>query len=173
MNKSLIYTSTAFFYIYINSIFAIILYFLIGLKYEAFVLGAAIDILPVSLIALMGSLFFIIEMKQKSKYGVLGIPLCTLIATIPVILYKLFLLNELFFKPLLVLIAPCSVLFFLSVPIDQRNIVKYPVIITTLISIYIIISYCFFLDSSHMTNYSLICFPAIGICLLLVAKKLP
>ena len=136
-----------------------------------------------SVISLFGSILFLSEMKNKSNRWYLGVPLCIviLIAAITMFFdfyrYHYFLLNT-----SLTILAPCSVLFFLSVPADRRKMITIPALISSIISIYALFSYYYLLRgmlSPLQTSwnvvdlmsmlYWVIGMPIIGICFVVIA----
>jgi len=137
-----------------------------------------------SVISLFGSILFLSELKNKSNRWYLGVPLCIaiLIAVIAMFFdfYDMgghFLLNT-----SLTMLAPGSVLFFLSVPADRRKMMTIPVLISSIVSIYALFSYYYLLrgmlsplqtswnvvDGMSML-YWVIGMPIIGICFVVIS----
>ena len=182
---SLVYTATGFLFIYICLPFGILfalIYSLLGDGYEPGLRGFFTAIWITPIVSLVGSLLFVAEMKRESKHWFLGIPLCVVILTISIVLlpdlmYTMFLtpgsrpFSDI--KPileiLLVLLAPCTVLFLQSVPVNQRELVKLPTIVVVIMSACTLFSYCFGTTLNDITTFI---YPIIGICVLLVAIKI-
>lgn len=144
-----------------------------------------------SVVSLFGALLFISEMKSKSNRWYLGIPLCIVILIIsitnflPYISGKPFLsdplsITEMIWITSLTMLAPCSILFFLSFPEKLREINNIPLVLSVIISIFDILFFYFALHDfiirptlhaagALLAFYWSIGMPIIGICLVAVA----
>jgi hypothetical protein len=125
----------------------------------AYILFAVSPLL--SIISLFGSLLFVTEMKSKSNRWYLGIPLCIviLITIIAMILDFCHIGRHLLSDTSLTMLAPCSVVFFLSVPADRRKKVIIPVLISSIISGYALYSYYYLLRgmlAPHLTSWNVV-----------------
>lgn len=102
-------------------------------------------LLVLVLISLFGSLLFNLEMKKKSKYWFLGLPFSIAIFFYFIIYFLLLVialpLSDLLFKILLVTWAPLAILFFLSIPENQRRNVLIPVIICLIAGVIIVFQF--------------------------------
>lgn len=96
-------------------------------------------------ISLFGSLLFNLEMKKKSKYWFLGLPFSITILFYFILYFLLLVialpLPDLLFKILLVTWAPLAILFFLSIPENQRRNVLIPVIICMIAGVIIVFQF--------------------------------
>ena len=143
-----------------------------------------------SSISLFGSLLFLLELKTRLKRWFLGIPLCILFLIVLIAsflgytmaIYTLSSLVEMVLYTSYLLLAPCSVLFFLSFPEDFRKISTTPVRISLLISIYstLILPWAFrdFISAGHLEAvigavvlYCIIGMPIIGMCVVAIAIR--
>ena len=134
-----------------------------------------------SVISLFGSILFLLEMKNRSNRWYLGVPLCIAIL-IAVITMFFFYMYHFLLSTSLAILAPCSVLFFFSVPADRRKMMTIPVLISRIISIYALFSYYYLLmgtlsplqTSWNVVDgmsvlYWVIGMPIIGICFMVIA----
>lgn len=153
----------------------------------------AVPQLLLSVVSLFGSLLFVLEMKSKSNRWYLGIPLCIVILIIVITNFlsfshgKPFLsdpisITETIWITSLTMLAPCSILFFLSFSENLREINNIPIVLSAVISIFDILFFYFALRdiiSPHPTLHAagalLVFFywsigmPIIGVCLVTIA----
>ena len=185
---SLVCTSTSFFYTWVFVILAFVITFVFPFPPGVDVpLGVAfLSIFFLAPISLFGSLLFVSEMKSKSNRWFLGLPLCTMfvIYLITAIVSPSLVINFNYLFLSSSMLSLFSVLFFLSVPVNQRKMVKNPVRVSTLISIYALLGCCFLfigefsrLDTFWgivtlmFMSYMWLGMEIIGICFLVIAVR--
>ena len=178
INIALVCTSVIFFYIWV----AYALDFLSPRSsFLSWIIAPFLGI-----ISLFGSLLFVSEMKNKSNRWYLGIPLSIAIFFVVIaISLDFFHIGGTFpSETSLTMLAPCSILFFLSVPADQRKMVIIPVLISSIISSYALYSYYYLLRgmlSPLQTSWNVVILLLwlywaigtliIGICLVAIAVR--
>lgn len=173
---ALLCTSACYFFIWVAGIFTLASSRSYDPAYNGLITALAL-LYPLSF---FGSLSFVALNQRKSDKWFLGLPLPIVILTLilsPDVSEKLFVL-------LLVLAAPASALFILSVPEEQRESVKKYVKAIKVVSVYAAISgFIYFMDTflhidflsglvpGMFAIYAAFGLPSIGICLVLMAKE--
>lgn len=131
-------------------------------------------------LSVFGSLYFVGLNQKKSDKWFLGLPLLFVIFTLILSLD----VSEKLFVLLLVLAAPASALFILSVPEELRELAKRYITVAKVVSVYAVISgFIYFLDAFSLIDlprdlvnnmlliYAALGLPSIGICLVLLARQ--